>query len=66
MISGRASIDLGAIFGGFLTEIQSAVTGIGQHLLNQGLAAVLGGLGSLGGSRFIGDLLSCKFPHSLM
>jgi len=58
LIGGRASLDLGSVFSGFLSEIQGALTGIGQHFLNQGLAAVLGGLGSLGGSRFIGDLFA--------
>ena len=57
---GRAAIDLGAIFSGFFQEIQGSLTGIGQHLLNQGLASVLGGLGSLGGSRAIGDIFSGK------
>ncbi|CAF1059548.1 unnamed protein product [Rotaria sordida] len=51
-IFGRASVDLGAIFSGFLSEISGAVQGLGQHFLNQGLAAVLGGLGSLGGRSF--------------
>jgi hypothetical protein len=57
---GRASIDFGAIFSGFLSEIQGTVTSLGQHILNQGLSAVIGGLGSLGGSRAIGDIFSCE------
>jgi len=56
LIGGRAELNLSEIFSGFLQEVQGALTGIGQHFLNQGLAAVLGGLGSLGGSRFIGGL----------
>eukprot|EP00178_Gracilaria_changii_P005728 TRINITY_DN1957_c0_g2_i5.p1 TRINITY_DN1957_c0_g2~~TRINITY_DN1957_c0_g2_i5.p1 ORF type:complete len:241 (-),score=33.96 TRINITY_DN1957_c0_g2_i5:421-1044(-) len=58
VIGGRASVDIGEIFNGFLQEIQGAVTGIGEHLLNQGLASVLGSLGSLTGSRAIGDIFS--------
>ena len=57
---GRASVDIGAILSGFLGDIQGALTGLGQHFLNQGLAAVLGGLGSLGGSRAIGDIFACE------
>ena len=52
--------DINAIFTEFLQGIQGAVTGIGQHVLNEGLAAILGGLGSLGGSRAIGDIFACK------
>ena len=55
---GRASIDIGAIFSGFYAEIQGALAGIGQHFLNQGLAAVLGGIG---GSRAIGDVFACEY-----
>merc|ERR1711939_941543 len=55
IIGGTARLDLSGIFGDFLSQIQGAVTGIGQRLLNQGLAAVLGGLG---GSRGIGDFLA--------
>ena len=61
VFAGRASVDLGAIFGGFFSEIQGALTGIGQHFLNQGLAAVLGGIG---GSRAIGDIFACKYHSS--
>lgn len=57
---GRAAIDVAGILGGFWNEIQGALTGIGQHFVNQGLAAVLGGLGSLGGSRGLGDIFSCE------
>lgn len=63
-LAGRASVDLSAIFGEFLSQMQGAFADIGQHLLNQGLAAVLGGLGSLGGSRFIGDLFNSKYLFS--
>ena len=57
---GRASIDIGAIFNDFIAQIIPAITGIGSHLLNTGLAAVLGGLGSLGGSRAFADIFACK------
>ena len=57
LLVGRASVDLGAIFSGFLSEIQGALTGIGQHFLNQGLAAVLGGIA---GSRGISDIFACE------
>ena len=57
ILLGRASIDIGAIFSGFLAEIQGAITGIGNHLVNQGLAAVLGGIG---GSRGINDIFACE------
>ena len=59
---GRASVDLGAIFSGFLSEIQGALTGIGQHFLNQGLAAVLGGIA---GSRGISDIFACEYLASV-
>ena len=58
---GRASVEFGAIFNGFLSEVQGAISGIGQYLLNQGLSAVLGGLRSFGGSRAIGDIFACKY-----
>ncbi|CAF4285768.1 unnamed protein product, partial [Rotaria sordida] len=35
---------------------QPASLGLGEHLLNQGLSAVLGGLGSLGGARGFGEI----------
>ncbi|CAF4403085.1 unnamed protein product, partial [Rotaria sordida] len=54
----RALADIGGIFGEFIQSVQSSVVGLGQHLLNQGLAAVLGGLGSLGGARGIGDIFA--------
>ncbi|CAF4231997.1 unnamed protein product, partial [Rotaria sordida] len=54
VFGGRVGIDLPAIFSNFLSEISSAVQGIGAHLLNQGLAAVLG---SFGGRSF-GDLFA--------
>jgi len=58
LIGGRASIDIAGIFREFLTQIATPVTQIGQHFLNQGLAAVLGGLGSLGGSRGFSDIFA--------
>ena len=69
LFAGRASIDIGAIFSGFYAEIQGALAGIGQHFLNQGLAAVLGGIG---GSRAFGDVFACEYlmgvsmPHSIV
>jgi hypothetical protein len=56
--AGRASFDIGAIFTQFLDSILPAVTGLGEHFLNQGLAAVLGGLGSLTGSRAFADIFA--------
>ncbi|UJR37162.1 hypothetical protein I4U23_029871 [Adineta vaga] len=56
-ILGGARINIGGIFNDFWTGISTQVTELGQHFLNQGLAAVLGGLGSLG-SRGIGDIFS--------
>ncbi|UJR17475.1 hypothetical protein I4U23_004370 [Adineta vaga] len=56
-ILGGARVDFGAIFGEFWNGISTQVTELGQHFLNQGLAAVLGGLGSLG-SRGISDIFS--------
>jgi len=57
LISGLGGrVDFGAIFSGFLSEIQGAVSGIGQHFLNQGLAAVLGGLGGRGISDIFASL----------
>jgi len=56
-IFGGRKIELGAIFADFWSSISHAVTGMGQHFVNQGLSAVLGGLGSLGG-RGIGDIFS--------
>jgi len=58
LIGSRASIDLAAIFNGFLSEVQGAIVSIGQHVFNQGLASVIGGLGSLGGSRAISDIFA--------
>jgi len=57
-IGGRAEPNIFDHFKDFLASIQGQVVGIGQHLLNQGLASVLGGLGSLGGSRAIGDIFA--------
>jgi hypothetical protein len=58
LIGGTARVDIGQIFADFWSQIEASVTGLGQHFLNQGLAAVLGGLGSLGGARAIGDLFA--------
>merc|ERR1711972_924088 len=55
LIGGRASINIGEIFNGFLQQITTPLLGIGQNLLNQGLAAVLGGLT---GSRGISDIFA--------
>ena len=57
---GRGLLDLNTIFSGFLQQITTPLAEIGQHLLNQGLAAVIGGLGSLGGSRALGDLFASE------
>jgi len=48
---GRADADVFSPFGNFLEQVKGTLTQLGQHFLNQGTAAVLGGLGSLGGSR---------------
>merc|ERR1711972_395005 len=56
-ILGGSRIDLSAIFTDFWNGISTQVTELGQHFLNQGLAAVLGGLGSLG-SRGISDIFA--------
>ncbi|CAF1688419.1 unnamed protein product, partial [Adineta ricciae] len=56
-IFGGSRIDLGSIFQDFWSGISTQVTELGQHFLNQGLAAVLGGLGSLG-SRGISDIFA--------
>jgi hypothetical protein len=58
LIGGRAGINIASIFGDFLSSIEGALTGIGQHLLNQGLSSVLGALGGLGGARAIGDIFA--------
>merc|ERR1711972_974388 len=56
-ILGGSRIDLSAIFTDFWNGISTQVTELGQHFLNQGLAAVLGGLGNLG-SRGISDIFA--------
>merc|ERR1711972_1207644 len=56
-VLGGPRIDLSAIFTDFWNGISTQVTELGQHFLNQGLAAVLGGLGSLG-SRGISDIFA--------
>ncbi|CAM2715980.1 unnamed protein product [Rotaria socialis] len=56
LLSGIRALDIGAIFGDFWNQISGSVAGIGQHLLNQGLSAVLGSLS--GGSRAFGDFWS--------
>jgi len=56
LIGGRASIDIGAIFSGFLQQVTGPIVQIGQQFLNQGLASVLGALGNLGGARGLNDI----------
>ncbi|CAF0992684.1 unnamed protein product [Adineta ricciae] len=56
-IFGGSRIDLASIFGDFWSGISTQVTELGQHFLNQGLAAVLGGLGGLG-SRGFSDIFA--------
>ena len=55
LIGGRASFDFAGIFQQLLNEVTPAIMGIGQHLLNQGLSAVLG---SLGQSRGFSDIFA--------
>jgi len=57
LIGGRALENIPSILGDFWASITGALSGMGQHLVNQGLGAVLGGLGSLGG-RGIGDIFA--------
>jgi phage-related protein len=47
----------------FLAQITGSLQGIGQHLLNQGLASVLGGLGGLGGRALWDDILATLQGH---
>ncbi|CAF3652531.1 unnamed protein product [Rotaria sordida] len=61
LFGGRAFANLGNIFSDFLQSIQGAATGLGQHLLNQGLSAVLGGLGGARGFADIFTGLSQQF-----
>jgi len=59
MLGGGRAVDVSAIFADFWGSISHAVTGMGQHFLNQGLSAVMGGLtGVLGGGRGFGDIFS--------
>jgi hypothetical protein len=62
-ILGGSRVDIPAILSGFLQQIQGALTGIGQHFLNEGLAAVLGGLGSLGGRGIFDDIWTTLQGH---
>jgi hypothetical protein len=48
-ILGGSRIDIHALLAPFLQSTLAALNGIKDHLINQGLAAVLGGLGGLGG-----------------
>jgi len=57
ILGGRANIDFGAIFSAFYDQVAPAITGLGQHFLNQGLSAVLGAIGGIGGRGF-GDLFA--------
>jgi len=52
---GRAGI--ASLFSEWFSGIQGHLLGIGQHFVNQGLSAVLGAVGGMGGRGF-GDLLS--------
>jgi hypothetical protein len=52
-LGGRAELNLSAIFNDFVSSVTGALTGIGQHLLNQGLSAVLG---AVGGARAFADI----------
>jgi len=61
LISGRAAFDIGSIFSEFLASITGSLSGLGSHILNQGLGAVLGGLG---GSRAgFGDIFAALQGH---
>ncbi|CAF1274892.1 unnamed protein product [Adineta steineri] len=55
LLGGRIFGDLQAMFTDFLGQITTPLLAIGQNLLNQGLSAVVG---SLAGSRFLGDFMS--------
>jgi len=55
LMGGRIFGDLQAMFTDFLGQISTPLLAIGQNLLNQGLSAVVG---SLAGSRFLGDFMS--------
>jgi len=44
------------ILADFYNQVSGAVAGIGQHLMNSGISAVLGAVGGLGG-RGIGDIM---------
>ncbi|CAF3517049.1 unnamed protein product [Adineta steineri] len=46
-----------AVLAGFVASVQDAVMGMGQHLLNQGLSAVLGGLAG-GRANMFTDMLA--------
>jgi len=57
-IIGGISIGRGLteILADFYNQVSGAVAGIGQHLMNSGISAVLGAVGSLGG-RGLGDII---------
>ncbi|CAF1490995.1 unnamed protein product [Adineta steineri] len=55
LIGGRIFGDISAMFTDFLGQITTPLLAIGQNLLSQGLSAVVG---SLAGSRFLGDFMS--------
>jgi len=57
LLGGRAGFNIGSIFNDFIAQISPAITGLGQHFLNQGLSAVLGAIGGIGGRGF-GDLFA--------
>jgi len=54
-IGGRAELNLSTLFNDFLASITPAITGLGQHFLNQGLSAVLGAIGGRAG---FGDIFA--------
>jgi len=55
---GRGISDISEFFRNFIDSISGHVTEMGKHVMNQGLASVIGGLGSFGGSRSIGEIWS--------
>jgi len=58
ILGGRADgvlSQIGGMFSEWFSGIQGALMGIGQHFVNQGLSAVLGAVGGMGGRGF-GDI----------
>jgi len=65
---GRGAGDLVQAFNDLLKSLTDKFQEVGKHVFNQGLASVLGGLGSLGGSRGVGDAfaeISQKFADAI-